>query len=55
VHVLLARHVARFFEQRHVDQRRRVALGAGIAVPVPGAAEVTALLDQAEITNARFL
>jgi hypothetical protein len=37
------------FQQGEVDHRRRVALRAGVAVPVPGAAEVTALLDDADI------
>ena len=44
--------VAGLFEQRHVDHRRGVALRAGIAVPVPGAAEVAALLDDAHIRDA---
>ncbi len=54
VRVLLGRSVAGLFEQRHVHHRRGVALRAGIAVPVPGAAEVAALLDNAHIGNARF-
>ena len=49
VHVLLGRHVPGLFEQRQVDHRRRVALRAGVAVPVPGAAEVAALLDDADV------
>ena len=52
--VLLRRHVAGFFEQRHVDHRRRIALRARIPVPVPGAAEVAALLDDADIPDAGF-
>ena len=55
VRVLLGRHVAGLFEQRHVDERGRVALGAGVAVPVPGAAEVAALLDDADVVDARLL
>src|ERR1700709_729415 len=43
--VFLGLHVRGLFEQRHVDQRSRVALRAGIPVPVPGTAEVAALLD----------
>ena len=53
VRVLLDRHVPGLFEQRHVDERRRVALRAGVAVPVPGAAEVAALLDDAHVVDAR--
>ncbi|MHC2243038.1 hypothetical protein ACVJH7_002345 [Bradyrhizobium elkanii] len=49
--VFLRRHVAGLFEQRHVDHRRRVALRAGIPVPVPGAAEIAALLDDADILD----
>jgi hypothetical protein len=47
--IFLRRHVTGFFEQRHVDHRRRIALRARIPVPVPGAAEVAALLDDADI------
>ena len=46
--VLLLRHVAELFEQRQVAIALDVALGAGIAVPVPGAAEVAAGLDDVE-------
>ena len=53
--VFLARHVPGFFEQRHVDHRCGIALRARIAVPVPGPAEVTALLDDAVILDPRFL
>ncbi len=55
VGVLLARHVAGLFEQRQVDERGGVALGAGVAVPVPGAAEVAALLDDADVVDAGLL
>ena len=55
VGVLLARHVAGFFEQREVDERRGVALGAGVTVPVPGAAEVAALLDDPHVVDTRFV
>src|SRR6185312_8495699 len=50
VRILLRRHVAGLFEQRHVDHRRRVALRARIPVPVPGAAEVAAFLDDPDIS-----
>ena len=52
VRVLLARHVAGLLEQRQVDERRRVALRTGVAVPVPGAAEVAALLDDPDVVDA---
>src|SRR4029077_20548852 len=51
VRVLLARHVPGLFEQRHVYERGRVALRSWIAIPVPGAAEVPALLDHAPVAN----
>ena len=50
--VLLLRDVADLLEQRQVDVRLDVAGGAGIAVPVPGAAEVAALLDHADVFDA---
>ncbi|MCX7201663.1 MAG: hypothetical protein NTV17_05075, partial [Burkholderiales bacterium] len=40
--ILFAGPMAGFFQQRHVDHGRGVALRAGVAVPVPGAAEVAA-------------
>ena len=40
------------FQQRHVHHRRRVALRAGIPVPVPGAAEAAALLDDPDVDAA---
>jgi hypothetical protein len=52
--IFLRRHVAGFFEQRHVDHRRGIALRAGIPVPVPGAAEVAALLDDPNIPDTGF-
>ena len=50
--VLLRRHVARLLEERHVHHRRRVALGAGIPVPVPGAPDIAALVDDPHATDA---
>jgi hypothetical protein len=49
VHVLLGRHVPGFLEQRQIDHRRRVALRARVAVPVPGAAEIAAFLDDPDV------
>ena len=53
--VLLLRDVADLLEQRQVDVRLDVALRARVAVPVPGAAEVAALLDDADVVDAGLL
>src|SRR3546814_1299015 len=50
--IFLGRDIARLFEQRHVDIGFDVALGAGIAVPVPGAAEIAGLFDDANVGDA---
>ena len=50
--IFLGRAMAGLLEQRHIDHRGGVALRAGIAVPVPGAAEIAALLDDAHIVDA---
>jgi len=55
VRVLLGRHVAGLLEERHVDERCRVALRAGVAVPIPRPAEVARLVDDADVVDARFL
>ena len=52
--VLLPGDVADLLEQRQVDVRLDVAGGAGIAVPVPRAAEVAALLDDADVVDPRL-
>src|SRR5208337_4695058 len=52
VRVLLLGDVAGFLEQRQIDVRLDIALRTGIAIPVPGAAEVAALLDDADILYA---
>ena len=48
----LLRHVARLFEQRQVDVRFDVALGAGVAVPVPGPAEISRPFDDPQVGDA---
>ena len=53
--VLLLRHVADLLEQRQVDVRLDVALRARVAVPVPRAAEVAALLDEPDVVDAGLL
>src|SRR5262249_23611524 len=52
--ILLLRDVAGFLEQRQVDVRFDIALRSGVAIPVPGAAEVAALLDDAKVLHARL-
>ena len=44
--------VANLFEQRQVDVGFDVALGAGIAIPIPGAADIAALFDDPNISDA---
>ena len=53
--VLLGRHVAGLFEERHVHEARCVALCARVPVPVPRAPEVAALLDDADVVDAGVL
>ena len=48
---LLRRHVVELFEQRDVAIGFVVALDAGIAVPVPDAAEIAAHLDDVDILD----
>src|SRR5271154_1262649 len=52
--VLLLRDVAGLLEQRQINVRLDIALRAGIAVPVPGAAEVPAFLDDADVLHTRL-
>ena len=49
--ILLDRHVADLFQQRQIDVGFDVASRAWIAVPVPGPAEVAALLDDANVLH----
>ena len=53
--VFLLRHVAELFDQRQVAVAFDVALGAGIAVPVPGAAEIAAGFDDVNVVDAGFV
>ena len=53
--VLLLRGVAQFLQQRQVDVGLHIALGAGIAVPVPGAAEVPSLFDYPNVVHPGLL
>ncbi len=50
--IFFAGSMAGFLQQRHVDHRCGVALRAGVAVPVPGAAEVAAFFNDAHIAHA---
>jgi hypothetical protein len=52
--VLLGRDAAELLEQRQIDVRLDVAHRAGVAVPVPGAPEVAALLDDPDVLYARL-
>ena len=49
----LRRHVAGFFQQRQITVGIIVTLDAGIAVPVPDAAEITREIDITEICDPR--
>ena len=53
--VPLCGHEAGLFEKRQVRVGLNVALAARVAVPVPGATEVAALLDHAEVMHAESL
>ena len=55
VGIFLGGHVPRLFEQGHIDEGRRVALRAGVAVPIPVAAEVARLVDDADLFDPRLL
>jgi hypothetical protein len=55
VGIALLRHVSHFLEQRQVGIGFDVALHAGIAVPVPCAAEIAAAVDDADVPDSRFL
>src|SRR5215471_2948148 len=52
--VLLFGQVSGLLEQRQIDVRLDVALRSRIAVPVPGTAEVAALLDDAKVLHPRL-
>ena len=52
--VLLLRHVTELLQQRQVDVRLDIAGRTGVAVPVPGAAEVAALFDQPDVFDVCF-
>src|SRR6266481_5682029 len=52
--VPLLRDIAGLFEQRQIDVRLYIALRTRIAIPVPGAAEIATLLDDADTLHAGF-
>src|SRR4029077_14794169 len=54
VGVFLLWNVPGLLKQRQIDIRLDIALRARITVPVPGAAEVAALLDDADAIYARL-
>ena len=43
------RHITGFFQQRQIDIALGVAGGTGVAVPIPSAAKVTGLVDDADV------
>ena len=51
VGVLFRRDVIELFEEGQVDIGLDIALGAGVAVPVPGSAEVPPVLDDPELVD----
>src|SRR3984893_11348690 len=53
--VLLLRDISGLFEQRQVNVGFNVALGARIAVPVPGPAKIAALFDDANVSDPGLL
>lgn len=53
--VLLGGDVTEFLEQRHVDIGLDVAGDFGIAVPVPGSADVGGLIDQPHVVHTELL
>ena len=52
VRIFVFRDVVQLLEQRQVAIRLDVAHGAGVAVPIPRAAEVTGLLNHPEVVEA---
>src|SRR5580692_7405280 len=53
--VLLLRHVAELFDQRQIAVAFNIALGAGITIPVPGAAEIATGFDDVNIGDAGLM
>src|SRR5579863_8954601 len=53
VRILFLRDVAGLFEQRQIDVGFNIALRTGLAITVPGAAEVAALFAEADTLHSR--
>src|ERR1700722_8931864 len=53
--ISLLGNVADLFEEWQIKVAFDIALGAGIPVPIPGAAKITGLLDNAEVVDADLL
>lgn len=51
----LGRNMSGLLQQRHVDERGGVAHDSGIPIPIPYSAEVSGLVDDADIVDARIL
>ena len=52
--IAVARCIIGFFQQRKVDMRLDITHQAGITVPIPRAAEVPALVDDADARKSGF-
>ena len=52
--IFARRHMAGLFQQRHINERRGIAHGPWVAIPIPGTAEVSALFDNADVLDAVF-
>ena len=50
--VLFLRHVANFFQQREIGIRLDITGDTGIAIPIPGTAEIRRGIDDANILDA---
>ena len=53
--ILFLRDIAGLFEQRQIHVGFDVTLGAGVPVPVPGAAKISGLLDDANVGDPGLL
>src|SRR5215471_17093851 len=53
--ILFLRDVAGLLEQGQIDVGLDIALRAGVAVPIPSAAEIAGLLYDAEVADALLL
>ena len=52
--ILLGRDITEFLEQGHIDVRLDVASDSGVAIPVPGPADIGGLIDQPDVVDAEL-